>query len=54
MKIVVGEGSCGIASGAKKTENAFRALLEEKGLDQVCLLYISAQGRCITMEASEN
>ena len=35
MKIVVGEGSCGIASGAKKTENAFRALLEEKGLDQV-------------------
>ena len=32
MKIVVGEGSCGIASGAKKTENAFRALLEESGL----------------------
>ena len=46
MKIVVGEGSCGIASGAKKTENAFRALLEEKGLDQVTLTKTGCIGTC--------
>ncbi|GHU62073.1 NADH-quinone oxidoreductase subunit F [Clostridia bacterium] len=30
-RIVIGEGSCGIASGAKKTETALRALLNEAG-----------------------
>ena len=35
-KIVVGEGSCGIASGARKTENALRGLIEkESGADAV-------------------
>jgi len=33
MKIVVGEGSCGIASGAKKTEIELRKQLKEKGLE---------------------
>lgn len=33
MKIVVGQGSCGIASGAKKTEAEFRKLIDEKKLD---------------------
>lgn len=28
MRVVVGQGSCGIASGAKKTEEAFRKLLK--------------------------
>lgn len=32
MKIVVGQGSCGIASGAKKTEAEFRRLIQEKNL----------------------
>ncbi|MDR1816236.1 MAG: NADH-quinone oxidoreductase subunit NuoF [Clostridiales Family XIII bacterium] len=31
MRIVVGEGSCGVASGAKKTEAALAALLAERG-----------------------
>jgi NADH-quinone oxidoreductase subunit F len=31
MRIVVGEGSCGIASGAKKTENALREQLKGTG-----------------------
>jgi NADH-quinone oxidoreductase subunit F len=35
MKIVIGQGSCGIASGAKKTEAEFRKLIGEKGLDAV-------------------
>ncbi len=33
MKIMIGQGSCGIASGAKKTEEKFRELIEKKGLD---------------------
>lgn len=33
MKIVVGQGSCGIASGAKKTEAEFRRLINEKNLN---------------------
>ena len=35
MRIVVGEGSCGVASGAKKTEAALRGLLAEGGGDAV-------------------
>lgn len=33
MKIVVGQGSCGIASGAKKTEAEFKRLIGENKLD---------------------
>ena len=33
MKIVVGQGSCGIASGAKKTEAEFKRLIDENKLD---------------------
>ncbi|MBE6032270.1 MAG: NADH-quinone oxidoreductase subunit NuoF [Clostridiales bacterium] len=33
MKIVVGQGSCGIATGAKKTSAEFERLIAEKNLD---------------------
>ncbi|MCR4669084.1 MAG: NADH-quinone oxidoreductase subunit NuoF [Clostridia bacterium] len=32
MRVVVGQGSCGIASGARKTEIAFRQAIEDRGL----------------------
>ena len=33
MRIVIGEGSCGIAAGAAKVHDAFDALISEKSLD---------------------
>ena len=30
MKVVVGQGSCGIATGAKKTSNEFQRIIDEK------------------------
>ncbi|MDR0885845.1 MAG: NADH-quinone oxidoreductase subunit NuoF [Clostridiales Family XIII bacterium] len=33
MKIVVGQGSCGVASGAKKTSDALENLISTEGLD---------------------
>ena len=33
MRIVVGQGSCGIATGAKKTSAEFERILSERGLD---------------------
>ena len=33
MKVVVGQGSCGIATGAKKTVAALEKLIAEKGLN---------------------
>ena len=33
MKIIIGQGSCGIASGAKKTEEEFRKVLAAENLD---------------------
>lgn len=33
MKVVVGQGSCGIATGAKKTADEFLRLIEENNLD---------------------
>ncbi|MEG0392990.1 MAG: (2Fe-2S) ferredoxin domain-containing protein, partial [Anaerovoracaceae bacterium] len=33
MKIIVGQGSCGIATGAKKTAAAFEQQIKEKGLN---------------------
>ena len=35
MKVVIGQGSCGIATGAKKTSNEFERLVAEKNLDNV-------------------
>ena len=37
MKIVIGQGSCGIASGAKKTELEFRRVLEERNVRDVSI-----------------
>ena len=33
MKIVIGEGSCGIAAGANKVQSAFEEIFSEKGMD---------------------
>ena len=33
MKVIVGQGSCGVATGAKKTAAQFERLIEEKDLD---------------------
>lgn len=33
MKIIIGQGSCGIATGAKKTEAEFKKVLAENGLN---------------------
>lgn len=33
VKVIVGQGSCGVATGAKKTAAQFERLIEEKGLD---------------------
>ena len=35
MKVVIGQGSCGIATGAKKTEAEFEAQLAKQGVDAV-------------------
>ncbi len=46
MKVVIGEGSCGIASGAKKTEAEFRRQLDEKKLKNVELTKAGCIGTC--------
>ena len=33
MKVVIGQGSCGVATGARKTAEEFKKLIEEKNLD---------------------
>ena len=45
MKIIIGEGSCGIASGARKTEAEFRRLIDENNLD-VKLDFAGCVGNC--------
>lgn len=30
MKVIIGQGSCGVATGAKKTAAEFKRLIEEK------------------------
>ncbi|MEG2199223.1 MAG: (2Fe-2S) ferredoxin domain-containing protein, partial [Anaerovorax sp.] len=32
MKVIVGQGSCGVATGAKKTATEFEKQIKEKGL----------------------
>ncbi len=46
MKVVIGEGSCGIASGAKKTEAEFQRQIREKGLKNVVLTKAGCIGTC--------
>ena len=46
MRIAVGQGSCGIASGAKKTEAKFREVLEEKKLSGIMLDKTGCIGTC--------
>ena len=45
-KIVVGEGSCGIASGAKKTETALRGLIEKEGGADAVIEITGCVGNC--------
>ena len=45
MKVVIGQGSCGIATGAKKTEAEFRARLAEHGCDAT-LDFTGCVGTC--------
>ncbi len=45
MKIVIGQGSCGIATGAKKTESEFERLIKEYSLD-VSLDFTGCVGVC--------
>ena len=35
MKVIIGQGSCGVATGAKKTAAEFEKLIAEKNLDAV-------------------
>ncbi len=46
MKVVVGQGSCGIATGAKKTSNEFERILAEKKLDNVIIDKTGCIGTC--------
>ena len=46
MKVVIGQGSCGIASGARKTENEFRKQIEERNLTNVILDKTGCIGTC--------
>ncbi len=49
-EIIVGMGTCGIASGAKETFNAFVDLIDKKGLGATVLL---RQTGCMGMCANE-
>jgi NADP-reducing hydrogenase subunit HndB len=47
IQIIVGMGTCGIASGAKETLNAFLKLVDEKGLaDHVMIRQTGCMGLC--------
>ena len=46
MKVVIGQGSCGIATGAKKTANAFAQLVAEKELSGVRIDKTGCIGTC--------
>ena len=37
MKVVVGQGSCGVATGARKTSDELERLIAEKGLTNVAV-----------------
>ncbi len=46
MRVVIGQGSCGIASGAKKTEAEFEKQIKEKKLKNVDLTKAGCIGTC--------
>ena len=46
MKVVVGQGSCGIATGAKKTSNEFERIVAEKNLTNVVIDKTGCIGTC--------
>ncbi len=46
MKVVIGQGSCGIASGAKKTETEFKKQIAERGLTDIVLDKTGCIGTC--------
>ncbi len=46
MKVVIGQGSCGIASGAKKTEAEFQKQIKDKKLTDVTLSKAGCIGTC--------
>ncbi len=46
MKVVIGQGSCGIASGAKKTEAEFRKIIDEKQLSGIIIDKTGCIGTC--------
>lgn len=46
MKVVVGQGSCGIATGAKKTSNEFERIVGEKSLSNVVIDKTGCIGTC--------
>lgn len=46
MKVVVGQGSCGIATGAKKTSDEFQHIVAEKNLTNVVIDKTGCIGTC--------
>ena len=46
MKVVVGQGSCGIATGAKKTSDEFQRITAEKNLNNVVIDKTGCIGTC--------
>lgn len=46
MKVVIGQGSCGIASGARKTEDEFKKQIESHNLTNVILDKTGCIGLC--------
>ena len=46
MKVVVGQGSCGIATGAKKTSNELERIVAEKNLTNVVIDKTGCIGTC--------
>lgn len=46
MKILVGQGSCGIASGAKKTAVEFEKQIREQGLTGITVEKTGCVGSC--------
>ena len=45
MKVIIGQGSCGIATGAKKTEAEFEKQIKEKNVN-VTLDFTGCVGTC--------
>ena len=48
MKVVIGQGSCGIATGAKKTESEFLEQIKRHNVD-VDLTVTGCVGTCLSL-----